>query len=212
MKLQVEKDNIDTFSGDFVRPKWGIYRGTSNRNDEDTVDFADIKVQEITMRPSPLANQAPKVNAGRDQAVFLPSVASLSGVVNDDGLPNPPALTTATWSLVSGPGSVTFGDPAALVATASFSHPGEYVLRLTADDGQVFVSDDIAVTVVVYGDSNQDGRLSAEDIHLALDWLFGLSPIPPAASASYVAADVNDDGTIDGADVRLMIDGLLSHA
>ena len=157
----------------------------------------------------PPVNEAPKVNAGGDQTITLLSAASLNGVVTDDGLPNPPAATTTTWSMVGGPGSVTFGDPGAPVTTASFSHPGKYALTLTADDGQFFVSDDITVTVVVYGDSNQDGQLSAEDIHLALDWLFGHSPIPPTGSASHVAADVNNNGVIDGDDVMLMIDRLL---
>ena len=43
-------------------------------------------------------------------------------------------MTTA-WSLVSGPGTVTFADPNAVDTTASFSGTGTYVLRLTANDG-----------------------------------------------------------------------------
>jgi hypothetical protein len=35
------------------------------------------------------------------------------------------------WSMVSGPGTVTFANPAALSTTATFSIPGTYVLRLT---------------------------------------------------------------------------------
>ena len=49
--------------------------------------------------------------------------------------PGPPP--TATWSKESGPGEVTFADSKAGVTTATFSAPGAYVLKLTADNGQV---------------------------------------------------------------------------
>lgn len=35
-------------------------------------------------------NLAPEANAGADQSLTLPAPASLSGTVNDDGLPDPP--------------------------------------------------------------------------------------------------------------------------
>ena len=35
-----------------------------------------------------------------------------------------------------GPGTVTFADPKALITTATFSAPGTYVLKLTADNGE----------------------------------------------------------------------------
>jgi hypothetical protein len=92
-------------------------------------------------------NQAPVVNAGSDQAVTLPNSANLSGTATDDGLPNPPGTLSPTWSKVSGPGTVTFGDPSALSTTASFSAAGIYVLRLTADDSALQGSDDLTVTV-----------------------------------------------------------------
>jgi len=46
---------------------------------------------------------------------------------------------TTLWSRVSGPGTVTFGNPSSVATTALFSGSGTYVLRLTADDGQVSV-------------------------------------------------------------------------
>jgi hypothetical protein len=93
------------------------------------------------------ANQPPGVDAGPDQAVTLPAAASLDGTVTDDGMPNPPGAVTTTWSLVSGPGTVTFADPNAVDTTASFSGAGTYVLRLTADDGGFVASDEVTVTV-----------------------------------------------------------------
>jgi hypothetical protein len=371
--MHTEKNKIDMWSSSFTRPKWGIYRGTKNFNDQDTIDFADFRIQEITLHSSPpptpaptptpapsgivsnltvasgkpyqvmdgglasgaplfidrnftfksipgsvngstymktanddkgrtdtsflsfqvnkdatvyvaydqratslpnwlktwnntgesitttdttfnlfakgfaasstvtlggnLAagaagansnyfvvvtdqgtpipqpiNQLPTVDAGPDQTITLLVVANLTGTVTDDGLPNPPAAFTTTWSMVSGPGSVIFGNAGTPVTTASFSHAGEYILRLTASDSELSASDDVTINVeVVYGDSNQDGKLTAEDVHLALDWLFGQSPTPPSGSASFVATDVNNNGVIDGDDVRLMIDRLLSQ-
>jgi len=97
--------------------------------------------------PSPTTNQAPVVSAGSDQSVRLPSSATLDGTVSDDGLPNPPGAVSTTWSLVSGPATVTFGDASAVDTTASFSVDGTYVLRLTGDDGELSASDEVTVTV-----------------------------------------------------------------
>jgi len=95
----------------------------------------------------PPVNLPPSVGAGQDQDVFLPASGSLDGTVSDDGQPNPPAAVTTSWSLVSGPGTVTFGDANAVDTTASFSVDGSYVLRLTASDGEFTASDEVTVTV-----------------------------------------------------------------
>jgi subtilisin family serine protease len=95
----------------------------------------------------PPSNTAPVVNAGTDQTITLPSNASLDGTVTDDGLPNPPGMVTTTWSKVSGPGTVTFGNPNAVDTTASFSAAGSYVLRLTASDSLLSSSDEVSITV-----------------------------------------------------------------
>jgi hypothetical protein len=100
-----------------------------------------------SMSGSLTTNQAPAVSAGPDKEITLPSGVFLSGTATDDGLPY--GTLTATWSVVSGPGPVTFGTPTvstngptgqplALNAntTASFTLPGTYVLRLTVTDGQ----------------------------------------------------------------------------
>jgi PKD repeat protein len=101
----------------------------------------------ITVNPPPPVNQPPVVNAGPDQTITLPATASLSGTVTDDGLPNPPATVTTTWSTVSGPGTVTFANASARATTATFSTAGSYTLRLTASDSALSRSDDIVVTV-----------------------------------------------------------------
>lgn len=78
-------------------------------------------------------------------------VTALDGEVIDDGLPSPPGTLTTTWSLVSvtgtDGGTVTFGDPSAVDTTATFDLGRTYTLRLTATDGLLFTSDDIAIIV-----------------------------------------------------------------
>lgn len=59
--------------------------------------------------------------------------------------PGPPPATR--WSKLSGPGTVTFADPQAAVTTATFSAPGEYVLKVTADNGEANVASTLAVRV-----------------------------------------------------------------
>jgi hypothetical protein len=83
------------------------------------------------------------VNAGADQAVTLPATASLVGTAADDG--SPAGTYTTTWSKVSGPGTVTFGNASLLSTTATFSVAGTYVIRLTANDGNYNTSDDMTV-------------------------------------------------------------------
>ena len=91
------------------------------------------------------ANQAPVVNAGTDQTITLPATITLNGTATDDGLPT--GILTTTWSKVSGPGTVTFANSAALSTTASFSQAGSYMLQLTANDSVLSSSDTIVITV-----------------------------------------------------------------
>jgi hypothetical protein len=92
-------------------------------------------------------NRAPSVNAGANQVATVGVPITLNGTATDDGLPNPPGAVTTTWSQVSGPGSVTFGNANAANSTATFDTAGVYVLRLIANDGQSQVAGDMSVTV-----------------------------------------------------------------
>jgi len=118
-----------------------VDRGVDNDTDPNENDG---KMYEVTLADG---NQAPAVNAGPDQTITLPSSANLDGTVNDEGLPDPPAAVTTTWSKVSGPGTVSFANPNAVDTTASFSTPGTYVVRLTASDSLLSSSADATVTV-----------------------------------------------------------------
>jgi RHS repeat-associated protein/uncharacterized repeat protein (TIGR01451 family) len=102
---------------------------------------ADVR---ITVQPH---NSPPVVNAGPDQTIFLPvNTTNLQGTATDDGLPLGSTLVTS-WFVVSGPGIVTFVNPASPTSSASFSAVGNYVLRLSATDSEFTVTSDVAITV-----------------------------------------------------------------
>ena len=90
-------------------------------------------------------NLPPTSFAGTNQSVTLPVGLTLTGIVTDDGAPG--AVLTQTWSMVSGPGLVTFASPNAVSTKVQFDKPGSYALRLTANDGIQKTSSDVVVTV-----------------------------------------------------------------
>ena len=87
-------------------------------------------------------NKAPIVNTGTVAAGAL-SPLTLTGSVTDDNFPAPPSLTTS-WSKLSGPGSVTFGNAAQPATTATVSTIGSYVIRLRANDSSAETFRDLA--------------------------------------------------------------------
>ncbi len=93
-----------------------------------------------------MQNQSPIVSAGPNQTLTTTST-TLNGSITDDRLPN--GTVTTNWSVVSGPGTVTFGNVTQAVTTAAFTVPGVYVLQLTGSDGQATVSSDVTVTVLI---------------------------------------------------------------
>ena len=94
-----------------------------------------------------MPNAGPTAFAGADQTVTLPDAAKLSGNACDDGFPRGAALAL-TWSKVSGPGEVAFNKPNSPVSDATFTLPGEYVLRLNSSDSEHSASDEVTVTVL----------------------------------------------------------------
>lgn len=61
--------------------------------------------------------------------------------------PPPGPDPKASWSMVSGPGTVTFADPTAAVTTAKFSAVGDYVIQVVADNGTSKATSTLNVTV-----------------------------------------------------------------
>ena len=101
-----------------------------------------------------LANEPPAVYAGGYQRIRLPDdTVQLDGIVSDETLPYPPGDVAKSWSVVSGPAAVVFEDANLPATNAVFSTAGQYLLRLTADDGELAVSDDVPVYVADAGSS-----------------------------------------------------------
>ncbi|MCZ7649484.1 MAG: Ig-like domain-containing protein [Planctomycetota bacterium] len=158
----------------------------------------------VAVNPAPPSNTAPDVGAGPDLVLTLPASASLGGSVGDDGLPNPPGAVTVTWSKLSGPGAVTFGNANAIATSASFSVAGTYTLRLTASDSQLSASDDVTVIVNPAPPVNAAPAVSAgPDLAVTLPASATLDgavsddglPNPPSA-VSVAWAKVSGPGTV----------------
>jgi RHS repeat-associated protein len=91
-------------------------------------------------------NQPPQVSAGPDQLIFNTNQTTLQGWAADDGLPVGSTLQT-TWSLVSGPSTVSFSDIHTTNAVVTFGDLGAYQLQLTATDGQLTNTDNVTIIV-----------------------------------------------------------------
>jgi hypothetical protein len=122
-------------------------------------------------------NKPPSVSIAPVQGAGVHEPLTLIARVTDDGLPKPrapkarPAVTTGkaqtnsaearpriglnvTWFQYGGPAKVTFDDSGAIlvsngqaVTKAHFPQPGVYVLRATANDGELSTTSDITVGV-----------------------------------------------------------------
>ena len=111
----------------------GTYTLRLTANDGALSGFDDVVITVLT---------TPTVNAGPNRTVTMPAAASLDGTVNGGGGP-----AQTTWSMVEGPGTVTFTNASAVDTTARFSAAGSYTLRLTANNGVLSAFDDMVVTV-----------------------------------------------------------------
>jgi hypothetical protein len=122
-------------------------------------------------------NKPPSVSIAPVQDASVGQPLTLTALVTDDGLPKPrplkvrPAVDTGkaqtnsatarpriglnvTWFQYRGPAKVTFDDADAIVVSngqaitkARFPEPGVYVLRATANDGELSTTSDITVSV-----------------------------------------------------------------
>jgi DUF1680 family protein len=88
----------------------------------------------------------PLVHAGVDRDVMLNGKTYLSGVIKSL---KPVALPNISWSKASGPGEVTFADAQTNITTATFSAPGDYILKLTAGEGALSAASTLKVKVML---------------------------------------------------------------
>lgn len=107
-------------------------------------DTQYTNTDEVTVTVLAGVNSAPNVDAGPNFAISMPDAALLHPTITDDGLPD--GRLQINWSKVSGPGEVAFTTLNG-VYRATFTSPGTYVLRVTANDGELTASDDVTVTV-----------------------------------------------------------------
>lgn len=169
----------------------------------------DAKLATVTFTNVTVSNRAPTIPAAAaaSPGIVTGTTAAMSALGADD---HGEANLTYTWSMLSGPEGApapTFdagGTNAAKYATATFSRPGTYVLRVTARDASgLTAASDVTVqvqatpTAIVITPASprvmagQTLRLSAT----VLDQ-FG-QPLSPAPRAYWTAAagTVADDGT-----------------
>jgi len=82
-------------------------------------------------------NPAPVINTGPAPAAIHGEPASLTGSAG--------GASSTIWSLVSGPGNATFGNPASPATSVTFDQTGNHVLKLTASN----TSGEVSRTLVV---------------------------------------------------------------
>jgi hypothetical protein len=104
-------------------------------------------------------NVAPVVDAGEDLALTLPTqTVRITGAVTDDGrILSDPVIT---WTQEGGPLGVSFVPANAAVTDATFPGAGVFILRLSANDGQLTAFDEVEVTV----DSEPPPTVDIEDV------------------------------------------------
>ena len=107
-----------------------------------------VSLGEILLKKSD--NTPPTVEAGTNRTVVLVEDKAdlvLSGVVRDDGAPDPPGLVTSRWTQVRGPveALLEFADEHDVRVT--LTEVGSYVFRLTAYDGIASAFDELIVEV-----------------------------------------------------------------
>ena len=119
-KLRLEIDSNDTYSTGIL--EWRVYDSGKTG-------------------PFP-----PTVNAGIDRCVMAGGKTYLNGEVKSliaDG-----GSDKVLWSKESGPGEVSFETADSAVTKATFSEPGEYVLKLTAGEGDLKGGSTLSVKAV----------------------------------------------------------------
>ena len=94
-------------------------------------------------------NDPPVVDAG--PALYSNgNTIQLAGKVEDDARPAGSTLKVR-WEALEGPAAVVFEDEASPITGATFAQPGDYLLRLVGDDGELWLSDMVAVHVLPKG-------------------------------------------------------------
>ncbi|TDH26548.1 hypothetical protein EXU57_10685 [Segetibacter sp. 3557_3] len=109
----------------------------------DSADRASATVLEWAVYKSPNSpDHPPIISAGGDRDVMVGGKTYLAATAK-----SVTPINKLTWSKASGPGEVTFSNASAKDATATFTTPGEYTLKLTGTEGSQSASSTLKVLV-----------------------------------------------------------------
>lgn len=92
-------------------------------------------------------NLPPLVWAGSDRVELVAQPTPLASAIVWNAWPA--SSFSAAWEQLAGPQTATLTGPSSAATTALFPAPGQYTLRLTANNGTAIVSDTVVITVVV---------------------------------------------------------------
>ena len=146
---------------------FGLLKLTLNAQSYDW-EFVPVSGQAFTDSGSDVCfqvNQTPFTDAGPDRTATWPDPLVVTGRVIDDGFPSPPGTVQISWTQISGPGTVSFGDTTSPETSLSFSKPGQYVLRLSATDGEKTSTDDVKIDALLSGSELRVIDVSISDGH-----------------------------------------------
>ncbi|MDP3003887.1 MAG: glycoside hydrolase family 127 protein [Bacteroidales bacterium] len=116
---------------------------TKLRLEVDSVDrFLGTMLEWMVIQAENSPNHSPVVTAGVDRSVMLGGKTYLSG-----GVKSVAPYDKIVWSKVSGPGNVNFADANSLKTTATFSLTGDYILSMTAKEGNLSSSSTLKLKV-----------------------------------------------------------------
>ncbi|MDO9341340.1 MAG: glycoside hydrolase family 127 protein [Bacteroidales bacterium] len=116
---------------------------TKLRLEVDSVDrFLGTMLEWMVIQAENSPNHPPVVTAGVDRSVMLGGKTYLSG-----GVKSVAPYDKIVWSKVSGPGNVNFADANSLKTTATFSLTGDYILSMTAKEGNLSSSSTLKLKV-----------------------------------------------------------------
>ena len=123
-----------------------------------------INAREVNIKTSDkdfeLINQKPSVDAGEDVEIDISQPLQLFGIVSDEGLVN--EKLDINWKKISGPGDVKFENSNSVSTKCTFNTSGEYILELSANDGQYTESDTIKIVVKGKTISDIDLKINGE--------------------------------------------------
>ena len=149
-------------------------------------------------------NLPPTVNIAASVSGLVSGV-NLTATTTDDSQPSPPLALTFSWSQTGGPGTATFATPDAAATAATFSLPGIYALRLTANDSllsafgdvSVFAKDTPAAWLARHpGIGTLDDDFDRDGWNNFIEFSLGLDPGTPDVSGGPVAVLENGHLTI----------------